>query len=258
VCQFWFCVKWYGWKWIARWKTIWTKNLNRTTICDVWFVAKRSDQLRVWWIQNKIWLDRKMWIVWPNWNYSIGKKWKSRTINKFKFEAKWRSRRLAAKSPKSGRLYSCHLLIFVGKAVHLFAPLSFSSRDLGPMYCNISHQKLIDDQLFVASYQYVSDKGRYDKVENWKTQLLLPVRAKSFIKVNANYSSTCINSLENRDPDGSRFQTPNPSKLNSDFTWLCLFSSYVLKQPLTERIVCYSPVEISPRHLLRRWCYNVE
>jgi hypothetical protein len=83
---------------------------------------------------------------------------------------------------KSGRLYSCHILIFVGKAVRLFAPLSFSSRDLGPIYCDINHQKVMDDQLFVGSYQHVSDKGRYDKVENWKTQLLLPVRAKSFIK----------------------------------------------------------------------------
>jgi hypothetical protein len=27
------------------------------------------------------------------------------------------------------------------------------------------HQKVIDDQLFMGSYQHVSDKGRYDKVE---------------------------------------------------------------------------------------------
>jgi hypothetical protein len=61
VCQFWFCFKWYRWKWIARWKTIWAKNLSMTRNCDIWFVAKRSDQLRVWWIQNEIWPNRKMW-----------------------------------------------------------------------------------------------------------------------------------------------------------------------------------------------------
>jgi hypothetical protein len=33
------------------------------------------------------------------------------------------------------------------------------------MYCDIIHQKVIDDQLFVGCYQDVSDRGRYDKVE---------------------------------------------------------------------------------------------
>jgi hypothetical protein len=34
------------------------------------------------------------------------------------------------------------------------------------MHSDIIHQKVIDDQLFVGSYQSVSDTGRYDKVEN--------------------------------------------------------------------------------------------
>jgi hypothetical protein len=33
------------------------------------------------------------------------------------------------------------------------------------MHGDIIHQKVIDDQLFVSSYQPISDKGRYDKVE---------------------------------------------------------------------------------------------
>jgi hypothetical protein len=53
----------------------------------------------------------------------------------------------------------------VGMPVHLFAPLSFSSQDLSPIYCNLIHQKVIDNQLFVGFYQYISDIGRYDKVE---------------------------------------------------------------------------------------------
>jgi hypothetical protein len=103
LCEFWLCLKWYRWKCISRWKTIWTKNLNVMRNCDVRFVAKRSNQLRARWIQNEIWPNHKMWIVWLDWNYNIWKKWKSITIDKFKFEAKKRSRRLAAKSLKSRR-----------------------------------------------------------------------------------------------------------------------------------------------------------
>jgi hypothetical protein len=43
--------------------------------------------------------------------------------------------------------------------------LSFCSRNLGPIYCDLIHQKVIGDQLFVGSYQHISDRGRYDKVE---------------------------------------------------------------------------------------------
>jgi hypothetical protein len=100
---------------------------------------------------------------------------KSGTIDKFKFEAKWRSWRLAAKDPKSGTFYSYHHLIFVGKAVRLFAPLSFSSGDLSPIYWDIIHQKVIDDQLLVGSYQHISDRGRYDKAEKFEN-LAVPAR----------------------------------------------------------------------------------
>jgi hypothetical protein len=33
------------------------------------------------------------------------------------------------------------------------------------MHGDIIHQKVVDDQLFAGSYQPLSDKGRYDKVE---------------------------------------------------------------------------------------------
>jgi hypothetical protein len=33
------------------------------------------------------------------------------------------------------------------------------------MYCDLIHQKVIDDQLFVGSYQHVPDGGRYDRLE---------------------------------------------------------------------------------------------
>jgi hypothetical protein len=49
--------------------------------------------------------------------------------------------------------------------VLLFAPLSFSSRDLSPMFCDLIHQKVIDDELFAGSYQHVLDRGRYDRLE---------------------------------------------------------------------------------------------
>jgi hypothetical protein len=83
---------------------------------------------------------------------------------------------------KSERLYSCHLLLFVGKAVRLFALLSFSSRDLGPIYCDIIQQKVIDDQRFVSFYQHVSDRGRYDKVEKLENPVAPAREGKSFHK----------------------------------------------------------------------------
>jgi hypothetical protein len=33
------------------------------------------------------------------------------------------------------------------------------------MYCDLIHQKVIDDERFVSSYQHVLDRGRYDRLE---------------------------------------------------------------------------------------------
>jgi hypothetical protein len=36
------------------------------------------------------------------------------------------------------------------------------------MYCDPIHQKVIDDERFVGSYQHVLDRGRYDRLEKLK------------------------------------------------------------------------------------------
>jgi hypothetical protein len=88
------------------------------------------------------------------------------------------------------------------------------------MYCNLIHQKVIDNERFVGSYQHVLDRGRYDRLEELeKLENPAAPDCKSLSqKVYLNYSSNYINSLKSQNPDGSRFQTPNPSKLNSTFT----------------------------------------
>jgi hypothetical protein len=63
------------------------------------------------------------------------------------------------------RLDSYCLLMRVVMPVHLFAPLSFSSRDLSPMYRDLIRQKVIDDQLSIDSYQHVLDRGWYERLK---------------------------------------------------------------------------------------------
>jgi hypothetical protein len=60
VCQFRIGFKWNWWKWIAIWKTIWTKNLNMTRNENVRFRIKISNESCVQWILNEIWFGNKM------------------------------------------------------------------------------------------------------------------------------------------------------------------------------------------------------
>jgi hypothetical protein len=50
------------------------------------------------------------------------------------------------------------------------------------MYCDLIHQKVIDDERFVGSYQHVLDRGRYGRLEKLENPAAPASDCKSFIK----------------------------------------------------------------------------
>jgi hypothetical protein len=113
----------------------------------------------------------------------------------------------------------------VGMPVHLFAPLSFSSRDLSPMYCDLIHQKVIDDEPYVGSYRHVLDKGRYDrlqKLEKSENPAAPALTVKSFIKsVDKLFKQSHKLRKKSKTP---RISLPNPQSIRIELNFYMMLS----------------------------------
>jgi hypothetical protein len=91
------------------------------------------------------------------------------------------------------------------------------------MYCDLIHQKVIDDEHFVGSYQHVFDRGRYDrlekleKLEKLENPAAPPLSVKSFIKSVSKLFKQLHKLLEKSKPQ--RISLPNPRSIKIKFNF---------------------------------------